>query len=213
MKTGLCFPFPGFLIFSKKFILMVQCPTQPFWLNLFLWNIYPTTFNPTETLNHYGKYPIKSLKQLALFFRQIKEWLVPFKYFKVVKFELWGLGLKFKPKKLLYIKTFLKRESTHIFHGIKPKPIKLMYRYWRFKIGLSHALCLFELPGFRFIYQKKSSDFRRRIFFAICNEIKPLIMYSMLLRNAKGINVYKYRGIKYSSETVKMKIGKAVRLG
>lgn len=210
MKTGFQFDYSGFILFYSNGCFVVQNPLIPLYFNnLFLQSFYKPmhgflTFN---SLNFYGKGLIVNLKLWALFFRTIRSWLLPFRRFSLVRFELWGLGLRFQPAILNYSHYFIKNLPTQTCLYKK-----LNFRYWRFKIGLSHKFCFFEDLGFKFILRKNLSDFRRRIFVAISVLIEPLFYYCTILRKAKGINVYKYRGLKYSSETIKLKIGKAVRL-
>lgn len=84
-------------------------------------------------------------------------------------------------------------------------------RKFSFKVGLSHRIGLFEPFFLRVLDQHKLSDFRRKRFLLIATERIPLKNLSLFLRYFKGLNEYKFRGMKFMREDITIKVGKVGR--
>lgn len=83
---------------------------------------------------------------------------------------------------------------------------------YSFKMGLSHRVGFFEPLFMRLLEQRKLSDFRRKRFLFLSNDIASLKQWSLIIRHLKGLNIYKFRGMKFMREDIDLKIGKVGRL-
>lgn len=215
MKSAICFDYFGFVLFFKNGFSVVQCPITPvFYRNVFLnrfFFFYKSSFFLQSLLNNNNAI-VNNVKHFSFLFRNIRQFIFPFRRFCFVKFELWGLGLRFYSC-IWSSSNFIMQNLVKKYPSFNNESyFKLLLRYWRFRIGLSHQLCFYEINNLKFILRQDLSDFRRRLFLAISMQLPVLYFYCTILRFSKSINVYKYRGLKYSSESIKLKIGKAVRL-
>lgn len=177
------------LFFGKFFLFLSDIG---FSFNNLKFNFFSKFINfRINFLTGYFFFNINNYKILYFILKLIwSYWIFKLNY-KIIRMELWGLGLRFLPWK--------KRKWKH------------NSRLFIFRIGLSHRVMLKEFYDLRILKLKKRSDFRRRNFFFISNNRFLLRYITLNIRLMKQLNFYKYRGFKFSNEEIAIRLGKSLK--
>lgn len=191
MKTALSLNFPGFIQYNSNYVLVNQQLDNSLFSdkNLSFLKLFYTP-NILKKCNKTGVVYFSHKKDLNSFFNLINKWLVCFNTLQIVGFELWGLGLTLMP-----LESWWKTG-----------------RIWVFKLGFSHRVFFVEPYNLRIVWQHRLSDFRRRKFFMISNDLMVLRTLAYILKHLQTLNLYKFRGFKFINENVSIKTGKVNRV-
>jgi len=191
MKTALSLKFPGSIQISTNFVVvnqeLSQCTKVGSPVNFLKFFYTPNVF---KVLGRSQQIYVSRLNRLDSFFNLLNRWNICFTQLQTLGFELWGLGLTLMP-----LESWWKTG-----------------RIWVFKVGFSHRIFLVEPYNLRIVWQHRLSDFRRRKFFAISNDLVLLRSVGYILRHLQSLNLYKFRGFKFSNEKVAIKTGKSNRV-
>lgn len=183
MKTAISIKNVGSIQLNSKYFLIEQ---------KFINNNFLKVFYLPNLFSYYADKDFiyfSHKNKVDSFISILNRWLYCFNTLQIISFELWGLGLSLMP-----LESWWKTG-----------------RIWVFKVGFSHRIFVKEPYNLRIVWQHRLSDFRRRKFFMMSSDLMMLKSLAFVLKHLQTLNLYKFRGFKFSNEKVAIKLGKVTR--